>query len=144
MLRLTLFMNLCYCAGSWNFSGGIPNRETMDSLDQTLNEIRQFVSERDWRQFHDPKNLAMAIASEAGELLAEYRWVSNAEADRLTDSEERRARVAAEAADIGIALLLFCDRLRIDLIAAIGEKLRVNRRNYPIDLSRGKAERPGR
>ena len=76
----------------------------MDRLEEVLVELRKFVAEREWQQFHDPKNLAMAIASEAGELLAEYRWVSNAEADRFTKSEGVRRRVAAEAADTGIAL----------------------------------------
>jgi len=106
-----------------------------------LVELRKFVAEREWQQFHDPKNLAMAIASEAGELLAEYRWVSNAEADRFTKSEGVRRRVAAEAADTGIALLLFCERVGIDLVDAISGKIATNRLNYPVEQSRGKAER---
>lgn len=114
----------------------------MDRLQTTLSELREFVKERDWQQFHDPKNLAMAIASEAGELLAEYRWVSNADADRLTEDEKFRSRVVAEAADIGIALLLFCDRVGCDLLNAIRKKMVMNRRNYPADTSRGRAERP--
>ena len=114
----------------------------MDRLEGVLEEIRKFVTERDWQQFHDPKNLAMAIASEAGELLAEYRWVSNAEADNLTKNEEHRGRIAAEVADVGIALLLFCNRTGIDLLKAIREKMKTNRLNYPVEQSRGKAERP--
>ena len=114
----------------------------MDRLEMAMQEIRRFVTERDWQQFHDPKNLAMAIASEAGELLAEYRWVSNADADGWTASAEKHARVSAEAADIGIALLLFCDRAGIDLYDAINEKMILNRKHYPIELSRGHAERP--
>ena len=114
----------------------------MDRLEMVMQEIREFVTEREWHRFHDPKNLAMAIASEAGELLAEYRWVSNAEADRLTNSDGRRHHVAAEAADVGIALLFFCNRIGIDLLDAIKDKMVVNRRNYPSELSKGKAERP--
>ena|SRR3989442_13870 len=114
----------------------------MDRLEKVLVELRKFVAEREWQQFHDPKNLAMAIASEAGELLAEYRWVSNAEADGYTKSEEVRRRVAAEAADIGIALLLFCERNGIDLSDAILEKMKTNQKNYPTRVSRGKADRP--
>src|SRR5437870_10685376 len=102
----------------------------MDRLEKVLEELRKFVEEREWQQFHDPKNLAMAIASEAGELLAEYRWVSNAEADGFTKSEAARRRVAAEAADIGIALLLFCERNGIDLSEAILEKMKTNQKNY--------------
>ena len=114
----------------------------MERLDAVMNNIREFVKEREWQPFHDPKNLAMALASEAGELVAEYRWVSNADADCLTASEERRARISAEAADVAIALLLFCDRIGLDLFQAIEEKMAVNRRNYPAELSRGHAERP--
>jgi len=116
----------------------------MDRLEKVLEELRKFVAERDWQQFHDPKNLAMAIASEAGELLAEYRWVSNAEADSFTKAEDLRCRIVAEAADIGIALFLFCDRVGVDLLDAIQDKMAINRRNYPVELSRGKAERPKR
>ena len=92
--------------------------------------------------FNDPKNLAMALASEAGELLAEYRWISNVEADGFAKSKEVHKRVAAEAADIGIALLLFCDRVGIDLLMAIAEKLKTNQKNYPVVSSRGKPDRP--
>ena len=114
----------------------------MDRLDSVIKDIRGFVEEREWEPFHDPKNLAMASASEAGELIAEYRWVPNADADRFTASEDHRPRISAEAADIGIALLLFCDRIGLDLFQAIEEKMVVNRRNYPVELSRGHAERP--
>lgn len=114
----------------------------MERLDTVMQNIREFVEEREWQPFHDPKNLAMAIASEAGELVAEYRWVSNTDADRLTASAEPRARISAEAADVGIALLLFCDRIGLDLFQAIEEKMAVNRQNYPAELSRGHAERP--
>ena len=114
----------------------------MERLSMVMKDIREFVEEREWQPFHDPKNLAMAIASEAGELIAEYRWVSNSDADRFTASEEHRARISAEAADVGIALLLFCDRIGLDLFRAIEEKMVVNRRNYPAALSRGHAERP--
>jgi len=107
-----------------------------------LGELRAFLAEREWEQFHDPKNLAMAVASEAGELLAEYRWVSNDEADAYSKKEEHRGCIAAEAADVGIALLLFCDRIGLDLIDAIREKTTLNRRNYPVEQSRGRWRRP--
>ncbi len=114
----------------------------MDRLDTIVKNLREFVAEREWNQFHDPKNLAMALASEAGELLSEYRWISNTEADQLTKSGEKRARIVAEAADVGIALLLFCDRIGIDLLDAIQSKMITNSQNYPANESRGKPERP--
>ncbi len=112
----------------------------MSRLDALVQELRAFVAERDWAQFHDPKNLAMAISSEAGELLAEYRWLHSSEADAWSDAQNNRERVAAEAADVGIALLLFCDRIGLDLVDAIRAKIAVNRANYPAALSRGRRE----
>lgn len=114
----------------------------MDRLEAVRGELRSFVAEREWEQFHDPKNLAMAVASEAGELLAEYRWVSNGEADSYSKGEAQRARIAAEAADVGIGLLLFCDRVGIDLVEVIKEKVALNRRNYPVEQCRGRPGRP--
>ena len=114
----------------------------MDPLEAIVRELRTFVAERDWAQFHYPKNLAMAVSSEAGELLAEYRWLRSGEADTWTDEQKNRDRVAAEVADVGIALLLFCDRTGIDLVSAIRSKIETNRTNYPADRSKGRRERP--
>lgn len=113
-----------------------------DRVNAILGELREFVRERDWEQFHDPKNLAMAVVSEAGELAAEYRWVRSDEADNWASVPANGRRVTAEAADVGIALLLFCDRLGVDLIEAMRQKIEVNRRNYPVGESRGYRERP--
>ena len=107
-----------------------------------LTALRQFVAERDWAQFHDPKNLAMLVASEAGELVAEYRWVRGDEADAHSRAPEPRARVAAEIADVGIALLLLCDRIGLDFTEAIADKLAKNAVRYPADKSRGRAYCP--
>lgn len=114
----------------------------MDRLEALTKDLRKFAAEREWGQFHDPKNLAMAVASEAGELLAEYRWVANTEADQLTKDPDRRAQISNEAADIGIALLLFCDRIGVNLVDAIRTKMKTNSQNYPAEKSKGKAERP--
>ena len=114
----------------------------MERLEALIKDLRKFVADREWNQFHDPKNLAMAVASEAGELLAEYRWIANIEADQFTKDGDRHARISAEAADVGIALLLFCDRIGVDLLDAIRSKMATNAENYPADKSKGKAERP--
>jgi NTP pyrophosphatase (non-canonical NTP hydrolase) len=107
-----------------------------------VEELRAFVAEREWGQFHDPKNLAMLLASEAGELLAEYRWVRNDDADAFSRDPAARARVAAEVGDVGLSLLLLCDRLGLDLVAVMRDKLAGNRRKYPVELSRGRSDRP--
>jgi dCTP diphosphatase len=114
----------------------------MPTLPELTAALRAFVAEREWAQFHDPKNLAMLVASEAGELVAEYRWVRGEEADARSRAPEARARIAAEIADVGIALLLLCDRIGLDLGEAIADKLAKNAQRYPADASRGRADRP--
>ncbi|HEY4395395.1 MAG TPA: nucleotide pyrophosphohydrolase [Polyangia bacterium] len=114
----------------------------MNEIEAFVGELRRFVAERDWAQFHDPKNLAMLLASEAGELVAEYRWVAGPEADARSREPAPRARIADEIGDVGIALLLLCDRTGIDLLRAMSDKLAKNRTRYPVEAARGKAERP--
>jgi NTP pyrophosphatase (non-canonical NTP hydrolase) len=116
-----------------------PSRSDLESV---LAELRRFVAEREWAEFHDPKNLAMLLASEAGELVAEYRWVRGSEADAFSREAEARARISDEIGDVGIALLLLCDRIGIDLVEAISAKLAKNRARYPVEASRGRADRP--
>jgi len=112
------------------------------TLDDVIAALRQFVAEREWQQFHDPKNLAMLVASEAGELVAEYRWVKGEAADAHSAEPAARARIAAEIADVGIALVLLCDRIGLDLPGAMARKLARNGERYPVASSRGRAERP--
>src|SRR5262249_28334021 len=114
----------------------------MKDIEALLAELRQFVAERDWQQFHDPKNLTMLLASEVGELVAEYRWVTGPAADAHSRDPASRARVADEIGDVGIALLLLCERTGIDLGEAIEAKLAKNRGRYPVETARGNAERP--
>jgi dCTP diphosphatase len=112
------------------------------SLESLMDELRVFVAERAWAEFHDPKNLAMLLASETGELVAEYRWIKNDAADAHSAEPAARARIAAEIGDVGIALLLLCDRIGLEPIAAMRAKLEANRRKYPVELARGRADKP--
>lgn len=121
----------------------MPDR-AQDRLEQLLGELRTFVRDREWEQFHDPKNLAIAVASEAGELLAEYRWVPNTDSDSHSTDAEARRRIAAEIGDVGIALLLLSDRIGLDLLDVIRGKLTLNCKKYPIHLSRGRSDPPDR
>ncbi|MEM9188907.1 MAG: nucleotide pyrophosphohydrolase [Myxococcota bacterium] len=109
-----------------------------DRLDTLRQDIRQFVDERDWEQFHDPKNLAMAIASEAGELLAELRWIDGGASDGFCRDPEQRPKVVDEIADIAICLLMLCDRIDLDLPKATHDKLRRIREKYPVEEWRGR------
>lgn len=112
-----------------------------DRLDDIVAKLRDFANARDWGQFHDPKNLAMALASEAGELLAELRWIASSDSDAWVLEHDNRHRLAMEAADVGIALLLLCDRAGVDLVNAMAEKIELNTKNYPLNLSKGKHSR---
>jgi NTP pyrophosphatase (non-canonical NTP hydrolase) len=102
-----------------------------DRLDQLLITLRQFTRERNWAQFHDPKNLSMLLASEAGELLQLFRWVRNDESDAFAAQADNRRRIEEELADSAIGVLLLADRLGIDLAAAVQAKIELNRAKYP-------------
>ena len=108
-----------------------------DSLHNLSAALADFVNERDWGQFHSPKNLAMALAAEAGELLEHFQWLNEEQADSL--SATQRAEVAMELADILMFLLGLADRLQIDLLKAATAKLELNRQRYPVEKARGRA-----
>ncbi|HVL48307.1 MAG TPA: nucleotide pyrophosphohydrolase [Candidatus Thermoplasmatota archaeon] len=103
-----------------------------DPLEALRRDLRAFVDERDWAQFHAPKDLAAAVSVEAGELLEEFLWKPDVPADR-------RAAVAAEAADVYLYLLLLADRCGFDLVEAARAKLEANRAKYPVEKARGSA-----
>jgi len=108
-------------------------------LDALADRLRQFAADRDWEQFHSPKNLAMALVGEAGELAAEFQWMT--EAHSYSPDEAQRARIRAEAADVLNYLLRLADKLGIDLIAAAHEKIEVNAARYPVDKVRGSSKK---
>lgn len=99
--------------------------------------LRAFVAERDWDKFHSPKNLSMALAVEAAELVEIFQWLTETQSDVLDD--DRRARVEAELADILIYLVRIADRLDVDLLQASARKLEENGRKYPAERVRGQA-----
>ena len=106
-------------------------------MDEVIDRIRQFRDERDWKQFHDPKNLATSIAIEAAELLEEFQWQTGEESRR--HAAENREAVSDEVADVAIYLFELCDILQIDLKAAILSKLEKNAAKYPVEKSRGRS-----
>jgi len=109
----------------------------------TLTELRSRVAafnrERDWAQFHNPRNLAMAVSVEAGELLELFLWSSDD--GPQPPVEERGPRVELEMADVAICLLSLADRLDIDLSEAIVRKLELNAAKYPVDKAKGRMEK---
>lgn len=108
-----------------------------DSLEALRARLADFAAERDWDQFHNPKNLAMALAGEAGELLEHFQWLTFEQAADLP--RETRAEVAMEAADVLLFLVRLCDKLDIDLAAAAGKKLALNAKKYPVAKAKGRA-----
>jgi dCTP diphosphatase len=104
--------------------------------------LREFATARDWGKFHSPKNLAMALAGEAGELLEIFQWLSEAQSVELDD--EDRARAAEEIADIQIYLLRLADVLHVSLPAAVTDKIAANDRKYPLEEAKGNATKYSR
>lgn len=110
-------------------------------IQPVLVHLRQFVADREWEEFHDAKNLTMLLASEVGELASALRWVKSADVAEFVNRPEVRGRLADEIGDVGIALLLLCDRLGLVLTDVIMSKLEKNRANYPVGSARGRADR---
>lgn len=119
------------------------NEEQLDYA--TLHaDIRAFADERDWRQFHDPKSLLIALMGEVGEVSELIQWLPAAEAGALVAAEPLAGRMRAELADVFIYLVQLADACDVDLITAGAEKLAANARKYPAESVRGAApERPG-
>src|SRR5690606_16627606 len=110
-----------------------------DDLERLKARLRRFAAERDWERFHSPKNLAMALAAEAGELLELFQWLTEDESASL--DEKKRREVRLELADVFIYLLRLADRLDIDLLEAAAEKIELNDAKYPADRVRGDARK---
>ena len=99
--------------------------------------LREFVSERDWEQFHNPKNLAMALAIEAAELMEPFQWLSEEQSKVL--SPKAKAAVEDELADVFIYLVRLSDVLGVDLMKEALRKIERNREKYPVEKVRGRA-----
>jgi NTP pyrophosphatase (non-canonical NTP hydrolase) len=108
-----------------------------DSLAELQSAIDEFIAERDWAQFHAPKNLAMGVAIEASEIMEHFLWRTGEESFALDD--RKRAEVANEIGDVLIYLLELGRSLDIDVIAAAQAKLEINREKYPVDKAKGRA-----
>ena len=107
------------------------------TIGELENEVRRFAQARDWEQFHTPKNLAMALAVEAAELLEHFQWATPADSARLPATKKRA--VAQEIADVLIYLVRLSDVLGIDALSAAFSKITVNARKYPVSRARGSA-----
>jgi NTP pyrophosphatase (non-canonical NTP hydrolase) len=111
----------------------------MDPITSLQQKLRSFCNDRDWDQFHSPKNLAMALSVESAELLEIFQWLSEEESKELTTQDLDKARL--EIADVFIYLLRIADKLDIDLLTAADDKISVNERKYPSRLVKGSAKK---
>jgi NTP pyrophosphatase (non-canonical NTP hydrolase) len=102
-------------------------------------QLRDFAAERDWEQFHTPKNLVMALAAEVGELTDLFQWLTPAESADVMSEPTQASRVREELADVFAYLLRITDVLGVDLEAALTEKMVHNAKKYPVEDSRGTA-----
>jgi dCTP diphosphatase len=112
----------------------------MGEVEQLREKLRDFAHRRDWEQFHSPKNLASALIVEAAELLEHFQWLTEQQSRQLEDKV--RQEVAMEMADVFIYLLRLSDQLDVNLVQAAHDKMAINEKRYPVELSRGKAVRP--
>ena len=106
-----------------------------DSLNQLRMRVNTFVEDRDWAQFHSPKNLAMAMIVEAGEVVEHFQWMTEQESRNL--NAETRERVGQELSDTFVYLLRIAEVCGIDLIAAANKKIDLNAEKYPVEKCKG-------
>ena len=111
----------------------------MTEIDRLREQLRAFAEARDWEKFHSPKNLAMALAAEAGELLEVFQWMTEPQSRDLPP--DARARASEEIADVLLYLVRLADRLGVDLEQAAHAKIALNAVKYPVDKARGSAKK---
>ncbi|MBI1372139.1 MAG: nucleotide pyrophosphohydrolase [Phycisphaera sp.] len=111
------------------------------SIKELQRHVLDFAEQRDWLQFHTPKNLSMAIAAEAAELMEHFLWTEGEASRRVCDEADPRAAVEAELADVLILALQMANVLEVDVPAAVERKLAANAAKYPVDRARGNARK---
>jgi len=111
----------------------------VDVLIALRDELRRFAADRDWDQFHSPKNLASALSVEAAELLEPFQWLTEEQSRHLT--AEQSEAVRSEMADVLLYLIRLADKLDIDLVAAASDKIVRNAARYPVETARGSSKK---
>jgi len=117
----------------------LPKAPFMSELEYLRDQLRSFAAERDWDQFHSPKNLASALSVEAAELLEPFQWLTEEQSRQLTP--EVMEQVRTEVADVLLYLIRLSDKLKIDLIAAANEKMILNAQMYPVEKAFGTSKK---
>ncbi len=119
----------------------MPSKDAETTLAKQKTRILAFAKERDWEQFHAPKNLSMALSAEAGELMEHFLWVDAAASKARAEEPARRKDIEDELADIVIYALEFANMTGIDVAAAIEAKMAANAKKYPVEKAKGRADK---
>ena len=112
--------------------------DTTTTVAELKQVVAEFVAERDWQQFHSPKNISMAMAIEAAELMEHFQWISMQESREVVANKEKLAEVAEEISDVLCYLLAIGNELGVDLASALRAKMVKNRQKYPASEYRGR------
>jgi dCTP diphosphatase len=121
-------------------SAGMPSlSDSATTVAQLKDRVLAFARERDWEQFHAPKNLSMALAAEAGELMEHFLWATPEESRAVALDPARKAKIAEELADVVIYALEFANATGLDVAASIEAKIAANAKKYPADKARGRS-----
>ena len=107
-------------------------------INDLKNTVENFVDEREWRQFHNPKNLSMSIAIESAELMELFQWLSKKESIKAMSSGKLRRNAIDEISDVFIYLIAFCNENDIDIKQAIDQKMKKNKKKYPANIFKGR------
>jgi dCTP diphosphatase len=118
----------------------VPLADSTATLGEIKSRVLAFARERDWEQFHAPKNLSMALAAEAGELMEHFLWdTPEASRTKVSDDPARRVKIEEELADVVIYALEFANMTGIDVAAAIERKMAQNAAKYPVAKAKGRS-----
>jgi dCTP diphosphatase len=115
--------------------------DSLTRLAELKSRVLDFARERDWEQFHSPKNLSMALAAEAAELMEHFLWATPAQSRRIAREKVKGAEIAEELADVVIYALEFANITGLDLAGAIEKKMAANAKKYPVAKARGRASK---
>ena len=115
--------------------------DSATTVTELKTRVLAFVRERDWEQFHTPKNLSMALAAETGELMEHFLWATPEQSRAIASEPAKRSKIADELADVVIYALEFANITGLDVAAAIEAKMAANAKKYPVEKARGRSEK---
>ena len=115
--------------------------DSVTTISELKARVLSFVREREWEQFHSPKNLSMALAAEAAELMEHFLWATPEQSHAIANEAAKRAKIADELADVVIYAIEFANVTGLDISAAIQAKMAANAKKYPVEKARGRSDK---